>query len=86
MIPDWVLIVVQIIIYVPLSWIRKIQNFSFTSLIADVFILIGLLYILCSDLLIISKEGHSDTVHYFNKDDFPLFLGTAIYAYEVKKK
>jgi len=83
-IPDWALVVAQILIYIPLSWIRKIQNFSFTSLIADVIILIGLVYILCADLIIVSSEGPSNTVKYFNRDDFPLFLGTAIYAYEVK--
>ncbi|ORX49230.1 hypothetical protein BCR36DRAFT_412750 [Piromyces finnis] len=81
-IPDWAIIAAQILIYIPLSWIRKIQNFSITSLIADVFILIGLLYIICSDLFIISSEGPSKNFTFFNSDKFPLFLGTAVYAFE----
>jgi len=81
-IPDWAIITAQILIYIPLSWIRKIQNFSITSLIADVFILIGLVYIICSDLFIISKEGSSNNFSYFNSEKFPLFLGTAIFAFE----
>jgi amino acid permease len=81
-IPDWVIITAQVLIYIPLSWIRKIQNFSITSLVADVFILIGLVYIISSDLFIISSNGHSNNYTLFNSDKFPLFLGTAIFAYE----
>jgi len=81
-IPDWIIIVIQVLIYIPLSWIRKIQNFSITSLIADIFILIGLLYIIFSDLLIISSEGPSKNYYFFNQEKFPLFLGTAIFAFE----
>jgi len=81
-IPDWAIIAAQVLIYIPLSWIRKIQNFSITSLIADVFILIGLVYIIGSDLLMISSEGPNKDISYFNSEKFPLFLGTAIYAFE----
>lgn len=81
-IPDWAIIAVQVLIYIPLSWIRKIQNFSFTSLIADVFILIGLIYIISSDVLIISNQGPSNNFSLFNSEKFPLFLGTAIFAFE----
>ncbi|ORY61825.1 hypothetical protein LY90DRAFT_668468 [Neocallimastix californiae] len=81
-IPDWTIIVIQVLIYIPLSWIRKIQNFSITSLIADVFILIGLIYIVASDLFIISSEGASNNFTLFNSEKFPLFLGTAIFAFE----
>jgi len=81
-IPDWALILGQVLIYIPLSWIRKIQNFSFTSLIADIFIVIGIAYIICADFIIVSKEGHSNNFQLFNRDEFILFFGTAIYAFE----
>lgn len=79
--PDWFCIVIQFLLYIPLSWIRKIKNFSFTALIADVFILMGLGYIFYYDLVTLSSEGYQPII-WFNFESFPLFIGTALFAFE----
>lgn len=82
--PEWLCIAIQLPFYIPLSWVRKIKHFSITSLIADVFILIGILYITYRSALTISIQHHASTdlVYWINLDKFPLFIGTAIFAYE----
>jgi solute carrier family 36 (proton-coupled amino acid transporter) len=52
-----------------------------TALIADVFILIGLGYIFTYDLVLIGNEGVKD-VPWINLQSFPLFIGTAMFAFE----
>ena len=79
--PDWVFILVQLLLYIPLAWVRRIKNFGITSLIADVFILLGLGYIFSFDLTIIAKSGFKD-VPWINLDSFSLFVGTAMFAFE----
>lgn len=82
-IPDWFFIFIQFLIYVPLSWVRRIKYFSFTSLIADVFILIGLTYVLYYDVINLLDAGHPATdLKWINYDAFPLFIGTAMFAFE----
>ncbi|KAJ3258800.1 neutral amino acid transporter [Chytriomyces hyalinus] len=80
--PAWVYILLQVIIYVPLAWVRKIKFFSWTSLIADVFILLGLLYIFYQDIFILSTAGPSPDIIWFNLESFPIFIGTALFAFE----
>ncbi|KAI9344907.1 transmembrane amino acid transporter protein-domain-containing protein [Obelidium mucronatum] len=80
--PDWIFILFQVVIYVPLAWVRKIKFFSVTSLIADVFILLGLVYIFAYDLSILSTVGPSHDIIWFNMESFPIFIGTALFAFE----
>ncbi|KAJ3152739.1 neutral amino acid transporter [Geranomyces michiganensis] len=80
--PDWVFIALQLAVYVPLSWVRKIKHFSITSLVADVFILVGLAYILYLDITTIATRGIATDFVWFNNQSFPLFVGTAMFAFE----
>ena len=80
--PDWVYIVLQIFIYIPLAWVRRIKHFSVTSLIADVFILLGLAYIFFFDFFRISTKGIAKDIVWINMESFPLFVGTAMFAFE----
>lgn len=80
--PDWVFILIQLVVYIPLCWVRKIKHFSFTSLIADVFILLGLAYIFYMDLRLLAARGPAHDIVWFNMTSFPLFVGTAIFAFE----
>lgn len=68
-------ILIQMIIFLPLSLIRNLAKLSTTALVADVFILAGLIYIFGSEMSIIGKKGVAD-VKMFNPNDFPLFIGS----------
>lgn len=67
-------ILVQLVIFLPLALVRNLAKLSTTALIADAFILTGLLYIFGSELSIISDRGLAQT-QMFNSRDFPLFIG-----------
>lgn len=77
-----IMVLVQLVIFLPLSLIRDISKLGFTALIADVFILLGLLYIYYYDAVtLIGNGGISDVVS-FNPSTWSMFIGTAIFTYE----
>ncbi|KAL3900952.1 MAG: hypothetical protein SGCHY_000963 [Lobulomycetales sp.] len=81
--PDWVYILIQGVVYTPLCWIRRIEYFSITSLIGDVFILAGLGYILAADFVRIATHGVSPTaVVLGHTRALPLLIGTVMFAFE----
>jgi proton-coupled amino acid transporter len=80
--PDWVFILIQLALYIPLSWVRKIKHFSLTSLIADVFIMGGLGYVLYFNINSLAHNGVGPDIVHFNWEKFPLFIGTAMFAFE----
>uniref|UniRef100_A0A060TCD4 ARAD1D35376p n=1 Tax=Blastobotrys adeninivorans TaxID=409370 RepID=A0A060TCD4_BLAAD len=75
------LILLQLILFMPLSMIRDIAKLSGTALVADLFILFGLLVLYFWDVRTIVTEGVADVVM-FNADKFTLFIGTAIFTFE----
>ncbi|DBA05439.1 TPA: hypothetical protein N0F65_007601 [Lagenidium giganteum] len=75
------LILLQVAVYIPLSWIRYISYFSISNLIADVFILYGLAFIIGNSFALVATEGPKE-VTYFNEIDYPVFIGTAIFTFE----
>ncbi|KAF1950401.1 amino acid transporter-like protein [Byssothecium circinans] len=76
------MILIQMIIFLPLSLYRNINNIQKLALIADIFIVAGLVYLYYFDILtIVNQGGVSDIVH-FNKNDWTLFIGTAIFTFE----
>ncbi|KAH6673165.1 transmembrane amino acid transporter protein-domain-containing protein [Halenospora varia] len=76
------LILMQMAIFLPFSLLRDISKLGFTALIADLFILIGLIYLYYYDILtIVRQHGVADIVN-FNKKDWTLFIGTAIFTFE----
>jgi len=81
----WTLILIQVAIYVPLSWVRQIKKFGTLALVADVFILMGLVYIVYYSIDRLITIGHApgeSEFRWFNPTDFPLFVGTSIFAFE----
>jgi proton-coupled amino acid transporter len=76
------LILMQMVIFLPFSLLRDISKLGFTALIADAFILIGLVYLYYYDILtIVRQHGVADIVN-FNPRDWTLFIGTAIFTFE----
>jgi len=78
-----ILIAGQLIILIPLAFIRNISKLGPVALLADVFILIGLTYIYYFDIsTLVQKRGLDPTVRLFNPHDFTLTIGNAIFTFE----
>ncbi len=75
------LILGQLIAFIPLSLVRRIAKLSSTALIADVFILFGIIYLFQYEIRMLADRGLAD-VKQFNKHDFPLLIGTAVFTFE----
>ncbi|KAJ2756338.1 hypothetical protein GGI19_000939 [Coemansia pectinata] len=75
----WILF--QLLIYIPLAFVRKIKKFASLSLVGNFFILIGLGYLFVYDLWSIATRGPAKVVQ-FNPSKFPLLVGTAAFSYE----
>ncbi len=76
------LILMQMVIFLPFSLLRDISKLGFTALIADAFILIGLLVLYYYDIhTLIMQHGVADIIN-FNHKDWTLFIGTAIFTFE----
>ncbi|CAO1637057.1 unnamed protein product [Jaminaea pallidilutea] len=74
-------IALQLAIFIPLSLVRKIAKLSSTALIADAFILAGIIYLYQYEIRHVLENGVSD-VQQFNRKSFPLFVGTAVFTFE----
>ncbi len=77
-----VLIALQLIALIPLSFIRNISKLGPAALIADVFILIGLGYIYWYDISSLVVDGINPTVDLFNSQHYTLTIGAAIFTFE----
>jgi proton-coupled amino acid transporter len=76
------MILMQMVIFLPLSLYRNINNIQKLALVADLFILLGLVYLYYYDFFtIVSQGGISDIIN-FNPNSWTLFIGTAIFTFE----
>ncbi|KAF7596797.1 hypothetical protein BBP40_012396 [Aspergillus hancockii] len=77
------LILLQLLVLVPLSWIRNISKLGPVALLADVFILLGLGYIYWYDIATLAtRPGVDPTVQLFNPVSFTLTIGSSIFTFE----
>ncbi|QPC75883.1 hypothetical protein HYE68_006635 [Fusarium pseudograminearum] len=76
------LIALQLVALVPLALIRNISKLGPAALLADVFILIGIVYIWYYDIAALSQHGMDSTVKLFNPRDFTLTIGSGIFTFE----
>lgn len=76
------LIAIQFVILIPLALIRNISKLGPAALLADVFILIGLVYIWYYDIDALSRFGAAPTVELFNSSSWTLTIGSAIFTFE----
>lgn len=76
------MVLLQIIIFLPLSLIRDISKLGFTALIADAFILLGLLYLYYYDIYTIASDSFKLDITLFNPSSWTLLIGTAIFTFE----
>ncbi|EMC91284.1 hypothetical protein BAUCODRAFT_117635 [Baudoinia panamericana UAMH 10762] len=82
MIPIQWVILMQMIIFLPLSLYRNINNIQKMALVADLFIVLGLLYIYFYDIKTILQQHGVADVKAFNAKDWTLLIGTAIFTFE----
>jgi proton-coupled amino acid transporter len=75
------LILAQLLLYIPFALVRRIKYFSNAALIADVFILMGLVYIFWYDAVLLQQQGPGDYVN-FDGNTFALMIGTALFTFE----
>ncbi|KAJ1825620.1 hypothetical protein LPJ56_002585 [Coemansia sp. RSA 2599] len=80
-IPTEAWILGQLLVYVPLAFVRRIKRFASLSVIGNFFILTGLAYLVGYDIWSIAHRGPADVVQ-FNPSKFPLLVGTAAFSYE----
>lgn len=77
----WV-ILAQMIFFMPISLYRNINNIQKMALLADLFILLGLVYLYYYDIkTIVMRPGFADFVN-FNPSSWTLLIGTAIFTFE----
>ena len=77
------LIGIQLIVLTPLAFIRNISKLGPAALLADIFILFGLIYIYWYDISWISKMGgFHPSIELFNPRDFTMTIGSAIFTFE----
>ena len=75
-------ILIQMIIFLPISLYRNINNIQKMALVADVFILLGLVYLYYYDIrTIVARPGIAD-IQNFNPASWTLLIGTAIFTFE----
>ncbi|KAF4507598.1 hypothetical protein G6O67_004080 [Ophiocordyceps sinensis] len=76
------LIALQVVPLVPLALIRNISKLGPVALLADIFILVGLVYIWYYDIWMVASNGLEPSVRLFNPSDFTLTIGSAIFTFE----
>ena len=81
----WVLVLAQAPLFMPLSWIRSMRTLGWTSAAANAIIAAGLAGVLAwagTSWAAAPPLPGGFSVPAYNAAGFPLFLGTAVYAYE----
>ena len=79
---NWILLLaVQLIAYIPLVLIRKIEGLSKFAFLANIFMITGIFYVLyCSFVKIVHSPAKFSTFN--DLSNTTLFLGTAIFTFE----
>lgn len=85
-VPMTFFMIIQLILFIPLSFVRNISKLSLPSLFANVFILIGLVIVLFFTMkhLFVNLGGHAaeGVILGLNSNRWTLFIGTAIFSFE----
>ncbi|KAI9013829.1 transmembrane amino acid transporter protein-domain-containing protein [Phycomyces nitens] len=71
-----------ILVIVPTTWLRKIGRFSWFAILADVFILFGVVVAIYSSADKIAADGVGPNITLINSNSFALMIGTAVFAFE----
>lgn len=76
------MILMQLIIFLPLSLYRNLNNISFIVYVADIFIVLGLVYLYYYGISTLVDQQGVSNIEPFNRNSWTLFIGTAIFTFE----
>ncbi|KXS99961.1 hypothetical protein AC578_817 [Pseudocercospora eumusae] len=76
------MILMQMIIFLPMSLYRNINHIQKMALLADIFILLGLVYVYYYDVYTIVRQHGIADIQNFNANYWTLLIGTAIFTFE----
>ena len=78
--PLSLLIGIQVLLQMPISWVKQIRSISFFAIGADVCIFAAMVWVIGDNAVEVGKNGFPET-HIANTS-YPLFFGTAVLAFE----
>lgn len=76
------MILIQLVVFLPLSLYRNINNIQKLALLADLFIALGLIYLYYYDIFTLATNHGVADIQMFNPKNWTLFIGTAIFTFE----
>ncbi|KAI0121947.1 transmembrane amino acid transporter protein-domain-containing protein [Daldinia grandis] len=76
------LILIQLLLLIPLAFIRNIAKLGPVALLADACILLGVTYIYYYDIAHLASNGIHESVVLFNPAKYTLTIGAAIFTFE----
>ncbi|KAG0334180.1 neutral amino acid transporter [Podila humilis] len=75
-------IFVPLVILIPLVLIRRMSILSLPSMLANLFIIFGIVYLWYYSIDSLIANGPGPNIALFNSDSFALFIGTAVFSFE----
>ncbi|KAF9911734.1 neutral amino acid transporter [Linnemannia zychae] len=75
-------ILIPLVVLIPLVLIRRMAILSLPSMLANVFIIFGIVYLWYYSIDNLAHHGMGPEIKLFNSENFALFLGTAVFSYE----
>ncbi|KAI8646348.1 transmembrane amino acid transporter protein-domain-containing protein [Parasitella parasitica] len=73
---------IVLVAIIPITWVRKIAKLSYLAIIADTFILFGLICVVYYTSSEIAQKGPGPNIKMINASDFALMIGTAVFSFE----
>lgn len=75
-------ILIPLVVLIPLVLIRRMSILSLPSMLANLFIIFGIVYLWYYSINNLAVNGLGPNIALFNRDDFALFIGTAVFSFE----
>ncbi|KAG0195918.1 neutral amino acid transporter [Mortierella sp. GBA30] len=75
-------ILIPLVVLIPLVLIRRMAILTLPSMLANVFIIFGIVYLWYYSINSLAHNGVGPNITLFNRDDFALFIGTAVFSFE----
>ncbi|KAF9173663.1 neutral amino acid transporter [Mortierella sp. AD011] len=75
-------ILIILVVLIPLVLIRRMSILSLPSMLANLFIIFGIVYLWYYSIHSLAVNGPGPDIALFNRNDFALFIGTAVFSFE----